>query len=201
MQIELSSCGANVLLIRPQALKNIDLSCNPIQPGFANITAGLSKIKIHTLLLDNIYRIVGPGEDCSWLDLTDQQISPVKSTPLRSLSFQANQLGAYTDLKLRRYCTGLIYLDVSLNSFYDTLFHRYNVIEGQPIEAGARSIFHTVYFQLTSLQYIGLRKLSRQPCDLINNAYLNCDKDGDLFFNDDHYWDFNINPNIMDFLL
>ena len=88
-----------------------------------------------------------------------------------------------------------------MNSFNDTLFHRYNVIEGQPIEAGARSIFHNVYFQPPSLRYIGLRKLSRQPCGLINNAYLSCDKDGDMFFNDDHNWDFNINPNIMDLLL
>ena len=44
-----------------KTLKKIDLSCNLIQPGFTNITTGLSNSKIHTLLLDNIYRIVGPG--------------------------------------------------------------------------------------------------------------------------------------------
>lgn len=184
-------------------IEKLDLSCNPLRQAFGNITEGVRNSNLSTLIVDNINRVPDPQtHTCDWYNVTNNELAPLQTVPLRVLSFQANQLGAHSNLMLRRFCTDLTYLDISLNNFNDTAFYIARAFEGQILDDAAQSLFHNVNFQPPSLRYLGMRGLTNDIlCGEPPTNQLNCQKDSDVFLNDQFEWNINHNPDIMDYAL
>ena len=186
-----------------QTIEKLDLSCNPLRQAFGNITEGVRNSNLSTLIVDNINRVPDPQTStCDWYNVTNRELAPLQTVPLRVLSFQANQLGAHSNLMLRHFCTDLTYLDISFNNFNETAFYIAQVFEGQILDDAALSLFHNVNFQPPSLRYLGIRGLTSDIlCGEPPKKYLNCHEDSDEFLNDQFEWNANHNPDIMDYAL
>ena len=180
-------------------LKKLDLSCNHLRPFLEEITNGVAFSPLTTLLLDHINN---EGQGCIWKETQNIEMEMLQNTPLEILSVQANQLGIESQLNLREYCSNLIYLDVSQNNFGGIAFYIVRTIRGQSKPEADRQLFQNKNLQSPSIRYIGLQKLTNSlRCGEYDERILNCNEDSYLFLEDEFYWNYNYNPNILDFQL
>ena len=187
-------------------LEKLDLSCNPLGGYVGNITHGVRNSNLTTLILDHIIKAETVrhhgGQDCIGMGITNSQLEPLSTVPLRVFSIQANGLTASSKLNLRQYCRGIVYMDLSHNFLNGTSFLVAQAFEGQEIPESVRTVFHNPKFVLPSVRYMGLRDLGNdKPCQIENTPLLHCEQESNLFLEDSFVWNRNNDPNIMDFML
>ena len=187
-------------------LEKLDLSCNPLGGYIGNITHGVRNSNLTTLILDHIIKAEtvrhDAGQDCIGMGITNSQLEPLSTVPLRVYSIQANGLTASRKLNLRQYCRGIVYMDLSHNFLNGTSFLVAQAFEGQEIPESVKTVFHNPKFVLPSVRYIGLRDLGNdKPCQIENTHLLHCEQESNLFLEDSFVWNRNNDPNIMDFML
>ena len=105
-------------------LRKLDLSCNHLKDFLSKITRGVAHSNLTVLLLDHINSTPALGQSyCPWVNISVDAYSLLETIPLMVLSVQANQLGAYSNLNIRKYTPLLKYVDASQNNFNDTSFY------------------------------------------------------------------------------
>lgn len=197
---KITQINAQFLQEYRSTLTKLDLSCNPLKDSLYQITSGVMHSQLSTLLLDHINKDPLPDKTyCPWMQIPQYYLAPLKTVPLKILSVQANQLGAYSNLNVKDYLPGLIYIDASQNDFNNSVFHVAQIYNGQVIDTSTTTIFHNGKIQPPALRYVGLRSLTTAiPCGQTNDDYFNCNEESYLFLDDEYYWDFNNDPTIMD---
>ena len=169
-------------------LRKLDLSCNHLKSFLSEITRGVAHSNLTVLLLDHINSTPALGQSyCPWVNISVDAYSLLQTIPLMVLSVQANQLGAYSNLNIRKYTPLLKYVDASQNDFNDTSFYVTQVYDGQEIDEPTNTIFHTTQMQPPALRFLALRSLTTpMRCGQVDKSYFDCNADSYLFLEDNN---------------
>ena len=183
-----------------QTLKKLDLSCNQLKDSLVEITDGVAYSQLDTLILDHINK---DGSYCPWNNVTDIELNPLGTVPLRVLSLRANQITAQSKLNLKDFCPHLLYLDLSLNKFSESARYIARTFRGEEVSnVNKDDLLQFTDIIPVSIRYLALEGVTGNlKCGGLNEDLLNCDDDSVHFENKTSLSSHLSEPLIMKFPL